>query len=207
MGLNHNREDFALIKEILQNVSEITNTNAICAGGAPRDITMDLIIRDYDIYVTVPNTVGNTLDNFILPAIQQKFIDMFGNEVSDPKLIGETWYEDNYIHSIYEFNILEMIDIQIIFTKTEWELETIVKDFPMSLSQAWITKNSNKVETTPMFDRSIELRTGVYSHKCKSSYLAKIIQKFRGFAIIPVNHMFCQAQFAKSIRQSMEIPY
>jgi hypothetical protein len=200
-------KDFGLIKEVLQSVSSVTGTEAICAGGAPRDLVLGLNIRDFDIYIKAPTLIGNTLEDFILPAVQQEFINMFGKEVSDPELIGESWYEDTYIESIYEFDILEQVVIQLIFVKPSWDLKTVVKNFPMTLSQAWITSDSMKINTTPLFDKSIELRVGVYNHKCRSSYLSKIVQKFRGFAMLPINHSLCEHYFTEEMRKPMEIPF
>jgi len=200
-------KDFGLIKELLQNISEITSTDAICAGGAARDIVTEHNISDYDIYVKTPKIVGNTLEDFILPAIQQKLMEMFGPEVSEPLQIGEPWYEDSYIYYIYEFGLLGMHNIQLIFTNPKWNLVNIAEQFPFSLSQAWITKESLKVHTTPLFDISLEKRIAVYNHRCRSSYLSKMIKKFRGFAIMPVNHVFSQAQIPQQIRTAMEIPF
>lgn len=200
-------KDFGLIKELLQEVSNITSTETICAGGAARDIITEHRISDYDIYVKTPNIVGNTLEDFILPAIHQKLVEMFGPEVSEPIQIGEPWYEDSYIYSIYECSILHMHNVQFIFTNPSWNLIKIAEQFPFSLSQAWITKNSIKVHTTPLFDKSLEKRIAVYNHRCRSSYLGKMIKKFRGFAIMPVNHAFSQAQIPAEMRQVMEIPF
>ena len=199
--------DFGIIKELLQNVSQITNTDAICAGGAARDIITEHNISDYDIYVKTPNLIGNTLEDFILPAIHQKLIEMFGKDVSDPSQIGEPWYEDSYIYRIYEFNILHMQNIQFIFTNPKWNLVNIAEQFPFSLSQAWITKDSVEVHSTPLFDKSLEKRIAVYNHRCRSAYLSKMITKFRGFAIMPINHAFSQAQIPSAIRAPMEIPF
>jgi len=200
-------KDFGLIKELLQNISEITNTEAICAGGAARDIILDYHISDYDIYVKTPKLIGNTLEDFLLPAIHQKLIEMFGPEVSDPTKIGEPWYEDSYIYYIYEFNILNMHNIQFIFTNPSWNLVNIAEQFPFSLSQAWITKHSIKIHTTPLFDKSLEKRIAVYNHRCRSTYLSKMIQKFRGFAIMPVNHVVSQTLIPSEVRTLMEIPF
>jgi len=201
-------QEFGLIKEMLKGISNVTDTEVVCAGGAARDLIMNNYINDYDIFIDTPSTPPQILDDYIMPAIREILVEIYcDNEiVSDIIEITVNSYPEHWVNRIYEISVLNNRTFQFIFCKNA-PVKIIPELFPFSLSQAWFSKNDMEPQSSEIFKKSLKTKVAIYSFSCSTKYLQKMMTKFRGFAFMPANHEWIKKEFSTQLLKNLEIPF
>jgi hypothetical protein len=180
MKAQGNRLNMALA--VCEQVTSLSPNPAYICGGAPRDIFLGRIPKDFDIFVPVtPDQVEATAKR-----IRRNWVGKFGKLLRNYSSDGEgyaTYMREEVLGTLKSKD--GNVDVVLVDTKFGVTPEAIVAKFDNSLSMAWVTPGG-QIDHTALFDYSVEQKVliAIPCNVQSDAHLMRVAAKFPNFSLV-----------------------